>query len=41
MPAIDASLTSPTNHVFVDFENVHEVDHSVIGSKATSVTLCW
>jgi hypothetical protein len=23
----------------VDFENVHEVDHSVIGSKSTSVTL--
>lgn len=39
MSATDPSLTSPTNHVFVDFENVHEVDHSVIGSKATSVTL--
>jgi hypothetical protein len=37
--ATDSQLTSPTNHVFVDFENVHEVDHSVIGSKATSVTL--
>ena len=39
MSVTDPSLTSPTNHVFVDFENVHEVDHSVIGSKATSVTL--
>lgn len=39
MSATDSTLSSPTNHVFVDFENVHEVDHSVIGSKATSVTL--
>ena len=39
MPATDPSLTSPTNHVFVDFENVHEVDPAVIGSKSTSVTL--
>jgi hypothetical protein len=39
MNATDSTLTSPTNHVFVDFENVHEIDHSVIGSKATSVTL--
>ncbi len=33
------TVSSPTNHVFVDFENVHEVDPAVIGSKATSVTL--
>jgi len=39
MNTTDSELSSPTNHVFVDFENVHEVDHSVIGSKATSVTL--
>jgi hypothetical protein len=32
-----APLTAPTNHVFVDFENVHEVDPAVIGSKSTSV----
>ncbi len=29
----------PLNHVFVDFENVHEVDVSVIGAKAVSLTL--
>jgi len=39
MSATDSPLTSRTNHVFVDFENVNDVDHSVIGSKATSVTL--
>jgi len=27
------------NHVFVDFENVHEIDLSVIGNKAVSFTL--
>jgi hypothetical protein len=27
------------NHVFVDFENVHEVDPSVIGAKSVSLTL--
>ncbi|CAM3110456.1 PIN domain-containing protein [Rariglobus hedericola] len=35
----DPAITSRTNHVFVDFENVHEVDHSVIGSKTTTVTI--
>jgi len=29
----------PVNHIFVDFENVHEIDLSVIGSKAVSFTL--
>src|SRR5436190_7135804 len=32
-------LPPPVNHVFVDFENVHKVDLSVIGSKAVSFTL--
>src|SRR3954471_10219744 len=32
-------LPLPLNHVFVDFENVHTVDLSVIGSKAVSFTL--
>jgi hypothetical protein len=32
-------LAPPVNHVFVDFENVHEVDLAVIGSKAVSFTL--
>jgi hypothetical protein len=27
------------NHVFVDFENVHRVDHSVFGTKSVSFTL--
>ena len=27
------------NHVFVDFENVHEIDLSVIGNKAVIITL--
>lgn len=35
----DPAITSRTNHVFVDYENVHEVDHSVIGSKTTTLTI--
>src|SRR5439155_14101082 len=27
------------NHVFVDFENVHEIDLAIIGSKTVSFTL--
>ena len=27
------------NHVFVDFENVHQVDLTLIGAKAVSFTL--
>lgn len=27
------------NHVFVDYENVHQLDHSVIGTKAVCFTL--
>jgi PIN domain len=38
MPAT-AELVPPLNHVFVDFENVHHVDASVIGTKAVSFTL--
>ena len=33
MPA-NADLPPPLHHVFVDFENVHEIDLSVIGAKA-------
>jgi len=29
----------PLNHVFVDFENVHEIDVSVIGAKSVNFTL--
>ena len=32
-------LPPPVNHVFVDFENVHEIDLSIIGSKAVSFML--
>ncbi len=32
-------LPPPMNHVFVDFENVHTFDPSVIGTKAVSFTL--
>src|SRR6185295_49581 len=40
MPAIvESDLPRPMNHVFVDFENVHYVDSSLIGTKAVSFTL--
>jgi hypothetical protein len=39
MPTIATDLPPPLNHVFVDFENVHEVDLDVIGNKAVSFTL--
>jgi hypothetical protein len=32
-------VASPMNHVFVDFENVHQVDLTLIGAKAVSFTL--
>ena len=32
-------LALPMNHVFVDFENVHQVDLSLIGAKSVSFTL--
>lgn len=34
-----ADLPPPLNHVFVDFENVHEIDLAVIGNRAVSFTL--
>ncbi len=41
MPSANApsDLPPPLNHVFVDFENVHQIDVSVIGAKAVSFTL--
>lgn len=30
---------SPVNHIFVDFENVHEVDLSIIGQKSVNLTI--
>jgi len=32
-------LPQPVNHVFVDFENVHKIDLTVIGKKAVSFIL--
>ena len=39
MPPVSTDLPPPVNHVFVDFENVHEIDLAVIGSKSVSFTL--
>ena len=39
MPNVTTDLPPPVNHVFVDFENVHEIDLAVIGSKAVTFTL--
>lgn len=38
MPA-DPSPPTPLNHVFVDFENVHQIDQSLIGAKTVFFTL--
>jgi hypothetical protein len=32
-------LSPPLNHVFVDYENVHQLDHTVIGTKAVAQLL--
>lgn len=39
MTATTSPLASPMNHVFVDFENVHQLDLTLIGAKAVSFTL--
>ena len=38
MPATD-EIAPPLSHVFVDFENVHQIDASVIGAKSVNFTL--
>lgn len=38
MPA-DPESPTPLNHVFVDFENVHQIDLSMIGAKSVVFTL--
>lgn len=38
MTAIN-EIAPPLNHVFVDFENVHQIDASVIGSKLVKFTI--
>ena len=39
MPAPPTDLPQPINHVFVDFENVHQIDLSIIGAKSVYFTL--
>jgi hypothetical protein len=39
MPTVTDDLPPRVNHVFVDFENVHEIDLAVIGSKTVAFTL--
>ena len=39
MTATTSPLASPMNHVFVDYENVHQVDLTLIGAKSVSFTL--
>lgn len=38
MPATN-EIPPPLNHVFVDFENVHQINVSVIGAKSVNFTL--
>jgi PIN domain len=38
-PVANIELPPPVNHVFVDYENVQEIDLAVIGTKAVSFTL--
>lgn len=39
MSTVIADLSPLINHIFVDFENVHQIDLAIIGSKAVSFTL--
>ena len=39
MPVVTTDLSPTVHHVFVDFENVHEIDLAVIGNEAVSFTL--
>lgn len=39
MPALNPDLSPIVNHVFVDFENVQEIDPGVIGRKTVRFTL--
>src|SRR5207244_2512009 len=39
MATVTTDLPPRVNHVFVDFENVHEVDLAIIGSKTVAFTL--
>jgi len=39
MPTNCCERQGPANHVFVDYENVHEIDHTIIGGKSVIFTL--
>jgi len=39
MPSAPSDTSRPVNHVFVDFENVQDIDVAVIGNKAVTFTL--
>lgn len=39
MPKEPNDLPPPVNHIFVDYENVHDVDHTIVGSKTVHLTL--
>jgi len=39
MPNESPDLSPPVNHVFVDYENVREVDQAIIGTKTVHLTL--
>lgn len=39
MPNTTNDLPPPINHIFVDYENVHDIDPTIIGSKTVHVTL--
>ncbi len=39
MPTAPGDISRPVNHVFVDFENVPDIDVAVIGNKAVTFTL--
>jgi hypothetical protein len=39
MPKETNDLPPPVNHVFVDYENVHAVDPTIVGSKMVHVSL--
>ena len=39
MPTEKHDVSPPVNHVFVDYENVRDIDPSIIGRKAVHITL--
>lgn len=39
MKNTESPIAPPMNHVFMDFENVHQIDLSLIGAKSVSFTL--